>query len=282
MSAFTLPSGKPVARLGQGAWAIGDERARRQDEIAALKLGLDLGLALIDTAELYGSGNSEELIAEAIAGRREDVYVVSKVLPGNATRRGTIEACKRSLQRLRTDYLDLYLLHWRESKPLEPTLEAFVELKSSGLIRDYGVSNFDVADLEAAVTVSGGDAIAANQVLYNLNERGVEWDLLPWCRERGIPVMAYTPLGNSGSRMRAILGNSALRTVAARHGATPAQIALAWLLRDEQIVAIPKAGTQEHVRENRSALDLSLTADDLRELDTAFPPPQRRTALAML
>jgi diketogulonate reductase-like aldo/keto reductase len=282
MGPFHLPSGAPVARLGQGAWSIGDERARRKDEIAALRLGLDLGLALIDTAELYGGGRSEELIAEAIAGRREEVYLVSKVLPDNATKRGTIEACKRSLQRLQTDYLDLYLLHWRESKPLEPTFEAFASLKNSGLIRDYGVSNFDIEDLEEAAGIAGGQKIAANQVLYNLNDRGVEFDLLRWCRERGTTVMAYTPLGNSGRRMQAILGSEALRAIAKRHDATPAQIALAWLLRNGDVVAIPKAGTPEHVRENRAALDLELAADDLREIDAAFPPPRRKTPLAML
>jgi diketogulonate reductase-like aldo/keto reductase len=282
MSAFRLPSGELVARLGQGAWSIGDERARRKDEIAALRLGLDLGLALIDTAELYGGGRSEELIAEAIAGRRDEVFLVSKVLPGNATKRGTIEACKRSLKRLQTDYLDLYLLHWRESKPLEPTLEAFVSLKSSGSIRDYGVSNFDVDDMEEAAGIAGGREIAANQVLYNLNDRGVEFDLLPWCRERGVTVMAYTPLGNSGRRMQSILGNETLRDIAGRHAATPAQVALAWLLRNDHVVAIPKAGTPAHVRENRAALDLELTVDDLREIDATFPPPRRKAPLAML
>lgn len=282
MRPFHLTSGQPVARLGQGAWSIGDERARRKDEIAALRLGLDLGLALIDTAEFYGGGRSEELIAEAIAGRREEVFLVSKVLPGNASKRGTIDACKRSLKRLRTDYLDLYLLHWRESKPLEPTLEAFVALTSSGLIRDYGVSNFDVEDMEEAAAIPGGDRIAANQVLYNVSDRGVEFDLLGWCRRHGTTVMAYTPLGNSGRRMQAILGNETLRSVADRHKATPAQIALAWLLRHDHVVAIPKAGTPGHVRENRAALDLELTQDDLREIDAAFPPPHRKTSLAML
>ncbi len=282
MRAFQLTSGHPVARLGQGTWSIGDEPARRKDEIAALRLGLDLGLALIDTAELYGDGRSEELIAEAIAGRRDEVFLVSKVLPGNASKRGTIEACKRSLQRLQTDFLDLYLLHWRESKPLAPTLEALVSLKSSGLIRDYGVSNFDVEDMEEAAAITGGDGIATNQVLYNLSDRGIEFDLLPWCRERGVTVMAYTPLGNSGRRMQAILGNKALRAIAARRDAMPAQVALAWLLRNDHVVVIPKAGSREHVRENRAALDLHLNPDDLREIDAAFPPPQRKTSLAML
>jgi diketogulonate reductase-like aldo/keto reductase len=282
MRPFNLASGQPVARLGQGAWSIGDDRTRRNDEIAALRLGLDLGLALIDTAELYGGGRSEELIAEAIAGRRDEVFLVSKVLPGNASKRDTIDACKRSLQRLRTDFLDLYLLHWRESKPLEPTLEAFVSLKSSGLIRDYGVSNFDVDDMEEAAAIAGGDRVAANQVLYNPHDRGVEFDLLPWCRQRGVTVMAYTPLGNSGKRMQAILGNKALRAIAERRDATPAQVALAWLLRNDHVVAIPKAGTALHVRENRAALDLRLTPEDLREIDAAFPPPRRKTSLAML
>ena len=282
MSAFHLPSGNRVARLGQGAWAIGDDRARRKEEIATLKLGLDLGLSLIDTAEMYGGGRSEELIAEVIDGRREDVYLVSKVLPGNATKHGTIEACKKSLKRLRTDYLDLYLLHWRETKPLEPTFDAFASLKSSGLIRDYGVSNFDVVDIKEATATAGGDGIAANQVLYNLSDRGIEWHLLNWCREIDITIMAYTPLGNSGNRMRAILGNAALRAVAERHAATPAQVALAWLLRHDGVVAIPKASTVEHVRENRAALDLRLAAEDLSELDKAFPPPRGKTPLALL
>ena len=282
MSAFLLPSGKPVARLGQGAWAIGDDRSRRTEEIATLKLGLDLGLALIDTAEMYGGGRSEELIAEVIDGRREDVYLVSKVLPGNATKPGTIEACKKSLTRLRTDYLDLYLLHWREAKPLEPTFEAFASLRESGLIRDYGVSNFDVVDVKEATAIAGGDGIAANQVLYNLSDRGIEWHLLNWCRELGITIMAYTPLGNSGRRLRAILGNAALREVAERLQSTPAQVALAWLLRHDGVVAIPKASTIEHVRENRAALDLRLAAEDLSKLDEAFPPPRGKTPLALL
>jgi diketogulonate reductase-like aldo/keto reductase len=284
MGAFTLPSGKPVARLGQGTWAMGDEPSERAEEIAALKLGLDLGLALIDTAEMYGDGRSEELVGEAIAGRRDDVFLVSKVLPRNATRRGAVEACKRSLKRLETDYLDLYLLHWRESQPLDATLEAFAALHEEGLIRHYGVSNFDTADMEEAAALPGGDVIATNQVLYNLKHRGIEWDLLPWCRERDMPVMAYTPLGNSGSDQRSILGNAAVKNVAARHTATAAQVALAWLLRQEGVVVIPKAARRTHVRENRQALEIAraLTAADLEELDAAFPPPRRKIPLEML
>jgi diketogulonate reductase-like aldo/keto reductase len=282
MKAFHLLSGHRVASLGQGTWAIGDDRAKRRAEIAALRTGLDLGLQVIDTAEMYGDGRSEELIAEAIAGRRDEAYLVSKVLPRNASRRGTIEACKRSLKRLATDYLDLYLLHWRESRPLEETLEAFVELKEKGLIRDYGVSNFDLDDMEEARALTGGEAIAANQVLYNLQRRGSEWDLQPWCAEHGVWIMAYTPLGNSGRDQRAMLADATVKKIAERHDATPAQIALAWLLQRDNVVTIPKAGTEKHVRENRAALDLKLSASDLAELDAEFPPPRRKIPLEML
>lgn len=282
MEAFTLSSGRAVPRLGQGAWRIGEQRARRQDEIAALRAGLDLGLTLIDTAEMYGDGRSEELIAEVIAGRRDDVFVVSKVLPQNATRAGTIAACERSLKRLETDYLDLYLLHWRQSERLDETLEAFAALRKAGSIRAYGVSNFDRDDLEEAAALESGANVATNQVLYNLEHRGIEWDVLPWCRERDMPIMAYSPLGSDGQSLRRLLGDRALRTVAERHSATPAQIALAWVLRQPDVVAIPKAGNPEHVRENCQALDIELGDDDLRELDAAFPPPRRKTALEMI
>jgi diketogulonate reductase-like aldo/keto reductase len=265
--------------LGQGAWQIAENRARYAAELAALRLGLDLGLALIDTAEMYGGGRSEELVAEAIAGRRERVYVVSKVLPRNATRRGTIAACERSLERLRTDYLDLYLLHWRESLPLDETLEAFVTLQQRGSIRHYGVSNFDRSDLLEASELAGGAAIAANQVLYNLERRGVEWDVLPWCREHGIPLMAYSPLGSSGAPL---LDHEVLDTIAARHSATPARVALAWVLRQPDVVVIPKASSEAHVRDNHAALELRLTAADLAELDRTFPPPRRATPLEMI
>ena len=191
---------------------MGDERAARREELAALRAGLDLGLQLIDTAEMYGDGRAEELVAEAIAGRREQAYLVSKVLPRNASRRGTIEACKRSLKRLETDYLDLYLLHWRESRPLAETLEAFVTLRDEGLIRHFGVSNFDRDDMEEARALPGGEGIAANQILYNLQRRGSEWDLQPWCAEHGVSIMAYTPLGNSGRDQRAILGDATVKS----------------------------------------------------------------------
>lgn len=282
MDTFSLPSGERVARLGQGAWQIGEDRARRAQELATLTLGLELGLALIDTAELYGDGASEELVAEAIAGRRDRAYVVSKVLPRNASRKGVIAACERSLKRLRTDYLDLYLLHWRESKPLEETLAAFVELADAGKIRHYGVSNFDIDDLEETLALPGGAAVASNQVLYNLEHRGIEFDLLPWARERGMPVMAYSPLGSDARAVRRLLGHRALLTIAARHSATPARVALAWLLAQDGVVTIPKASSADHVRDNRAALDLRLAPEDLAELDRAFPPPRRKTSLAMI
>ena len=202
MDAFRLPNGTPVSRLGQGAWQMGDDRSSRAAEQAALRTGLELGMNLIDTAEMYGNGRSEQLVADVIAGQREHVYVVSKVLPENATRDGAVAACEQSLKRLKTDYLDLYLLHWRGSVPFEETLEAFIELRDRGSIRHYGVSNFDVADLEEARGLKGGTDIATNQVLYNLEHRGVEWALLPWCREHAIPLMAYSPLGSDSRRLR--------------------------------------------------------------------------------
>jgi diketogulonate reductase-like aldo/keto reductase len=282
MEAFKLANGRAVPRLGQGAWRIGEQNTRRQSEIAALRAGIDLGLTLIDTAEMYGDGRSEELIAEVISDRRDEVFVVSKVLPQNATRAGTMAACERSLKRLKTDYLDLYLLHWRQSEPLDQTLEAFTRLQSAGSIRAYGVSNFDRDDLEEAAALDGGANVAANQVLYNLEHRGIEWDVVPWCRERKLPIMAYSPLGSGGQTLRRLLGDRALRAVAERHSATPAQIALAWVLRHPDIVVIPKAGTPQHVRENQRALEIELGDDDLRELDAAFPPPRRKVALEMV
>jgi diketogulonate reductase-like aldo/keto reductase len=276
MKTAHLPWGRPIPVLGQGTWLMGEARDKRQAEITALRLGLDLGMSLIDTAEMYGEGGAEEMIAEAIDGRRAQVFLVSKVYPHNATRQGVVEACGRSLRRLKTDYLDLYLLHWRGSVSLAETLEGFQSLKRAGKIRDYGVSNFDQADMKKASALPGGDEIAVNQVLYNLRRRGIEWDLLPWCRDHRIPVMAYTPFEQG-----AILDHPQLKQLASRHRATPAQVALAWLLRQEGIVAIPKAGNVEHVRENRRALDLALTDQDLAVLDRAFPPPRKKTALAI-
>ena len=279
MNAFCLPTGAPVSRLGQGAWQIGEDKRKRTNEQRALRVGLELGLSLIDTAEMYGNGRSEELIAEVIEGRREQVYLVSKVLPENASRRGAIAACEHSLKRLKTDYLDLYLLHWRGSVPLEETLEAFTALRDRGSIRHFGVSNLDVADLTEARALRGGAGVATNQVLYNLEQRGVEWELLPWCRKQKMPLMAYSPLGSDSRRLRT---HAVLKAMAARIGATPARIALAWLLRQPDVVVIPKASSEAHVRDNHAALELELSREDLAELDRAFPPPKRATPLAMI
>jgi diketogulonate reductase-like aldo/keto reductase len=277
-----LPSQRQMPVLGQGTWSMGENHSAFKAEVAALKLGLDLGVTLIDTAEMYGEGGAEKVVAEAIAGRRDEVCLVSKVLPHNASRSGTIAACERSLKRLKTEHLDVYLLHWRGGVPLGDTLEAFTELKQDGKILDYGVSNFDVDDMEAAAALAGGEAIATNQVLYNPLNRGIEWDLLPWCKGQGIPVMAYSPFVSAPPALTRLLGNATLKAVAERHSATPAQIALAWLLHQPGVVAIPKAIQPAHVRANRAACDLALTPDDLKDLDGAFPPPRKKVPLAML
>jgi diketogulonate reductase-like aldo/keto reductase len=274
---MTLPSGDKVPVLGQGTWHTVENRARRPQEIRALQLGLDLGMTLIDTAEMYGNGASEELAGEAIAGRREEVFLVSKVLPGNASAKGTIAACERSLRRLKTDRLELYLLHWRGQFPFEETIAAFQTLISAGKIRQWGVSNLDISEMPELVSLPGGGAVATNQVLYNLTRRGVEYDLLPWCGKQSIPVMAYSPIEQGR-----LLGNPTLKKIAARQNATPAQVALAWVLRNPGILAIPKAGTPEHTQENRGALAVRLDEQDLAELDKAFPPPSAPEPLEML
>jgi diketogulonate reductase-like aldo/keto reductase len=271
-----LPSGEAVPVLGQGTWNMAENKRRRGEEIASLRLGLDLGMTLIDTAEMYGDGRAEDLVGEAIAGRRDEVFLVSKVLPQHATRTGTIDACERSLRRLRTDRLDLYLLHWRGEVPLEETLDAFQDLVDSQRIRYWGVSNFDVADMED-LTLAGGTHCAANQVLYNLTRRGIEYDLLRWCHQRGVVSMAYSPIEQGR-----VLRQPALMRVAERHRATPSQVALAWVLRQEGVCAIPKAAKADHVRENRAALDLHLTKQDLADLDRAFPAPTEKRPLEMI
>jgi diketogulonate reductase-like aldo/keto reductase len=279
MDAFRLPNGTPASRLGQGAWQIGEDKSKRAAEQQALRTGLDLGMNLIDTAEMYGNGRSEELVAQVVSGQRDTVYLVSKVLPQNASRDDTIAACEDSLKRLKTDYLDLYLLHWRGSVPLDETLEAFMALRDRGSIRHYGVSNFDVDDLEEARGLKGGTDIATNQVLYNLEQRGVEWALLPWARKHSLPLMAYSPLGSDSRRLRT---HPVLKAMAARLGASPSRIALAWLLRQPDVVVIPKASSDAHVRDNHAALTLELSAEDLEILDRSFPPPKRGTPLAMI
>lgn len=272
-----LPSGTAVPVLGQGTWYMGDDAHRRADEIASLRLGLDLGMTLIDTAEMYGDGASEKLVGEAIAGRRDEVFLVSKVLPSNASRSGTIAACERSLRRLGTDCIDLYLLHWRGRTPFAETIAAFEALQDAGKIRHWGVSNMDVDDMREIARAPGGDAMATNQVLYNLTRRGIEFDLLPQAQARGLPLMAYSPIEQGR-----LTEYPEVQDIADRHGVTPAQVALAWVLRQEGVIAIPKAGTPEHVRENRAALELQLTAEDLEELDDMFPPPDGPESLEMI
>jgi len=266
-----------VPVLGQGTWHLGEHKSRREEEIHALRVGLDLGMILIDTAEMYADGGAEDLVGEAIKGRRKDVFLVSKVLPDHATVKGTMTACERSLRRLKTNHLDLYLLHWRGSIPLEETLSAFGALIEAGKIRYWGISNFDISDMEELVALTGGEDIATDQILYNLSRRGPEYNLLPWCRQRHIPIMAYSPIEQGR-----ILKNPQLEAVAVRHSATPAQVALAWVLHQEQIIAIPKAGTARHVRENRGALEVHLTEEDMVALDRAFPPPKEPRPLEML
>ncbi len=272
-----LPSGEPIPSLGQGTWGMAEDARHRKDEIAALRVGFDLGMTLVDTAEMYVDGGAEALVGEAIAGRRDELFLVSKVLPENATRPGTVDACEHSLQRLGTDHLDLYLLHWRGNVPLEDTLDAFAALVDAGKIRYWGVSNFDVVDMIELWKLGGGAKVATDQVLYNLTRRGIEYDLMPWCRNRNIPIMAYSPIEQGR-----LLGHSELKRVAARHNATPAQVALAWLLRQDGVVAIPKAANVAHVRENHAALALHLTREDLAALDRAFPAPTEAIPLAML
>jgi diketogulonate reductase-like aldo/keto reductase len=273
----TLRSGERVPALGQGTWHMGENRRRVAEEAAAVRLGIELGMTLIDTAEMYGSGGSEEMIARAIEGVRDDLFIVSKVYPHNASRSGVVAACERSLARLCTDRIDLYLLHWRGSIRLAETLQGFQHLQRDGKIRYYGVSNFDQRDMAEWVALPGGDNVAADQVLYNLSHRGPEWDLVPWCREHDVAIMAYTPLGQ-GSLLR----DRTLTEVARRRGATPAQVALAWLLRQAGTIVIPKAASLEHMRENRGALDVVLTDEDLDALDRSFPPPKRPSRLSML
>jgi diketogulonate reductase-like aldo/keto reductase len=277
VDSITLPSGETTSALGQGTWHFAERPERRASEIASLRLGIDLGMTVIDTAEMYADGAAEVLVGEAIAGRRDDVFLVSKVLPHHATRRGTVLACQASLRRLGTDHLDLYLLHWRGPIPLEETLAGFADLVAAGLVRYWGVSNFDTPDMAELELLPGGGAVATDQVLYNLARRGPEYDLLPWCRAHSIPLMAYSPMEQGR-----ILRHRALVDVARRHQATPAQVALAWVLRSEDVNAIPRAGTPEDVRENAAALDLQLTTADFIVLDAAFPPPRHRVPLEVL
>ena len=278
MRKVRLPDGREVAQLGQGTWMIGENRRTTRDEETALALGIDLGLSLIDTAEMYGDGKSEELIGRVIKGRRNDVFLVSKVYPHNASTKGVPAACDRSLRRLGVEKIDLYLLHWRGGTPLAETVAALESLRAAGKIGAWGVSNFDAGDMAELASVPNGQKCATNQVLYHPQNRGIEFDLIADAARNGTTIMAYSPFGHSGAPLR----SPALAAVAQRHAATPAQIALAWAMRHPHVMVIPKAGNPAHVRENAAAAAIDLSADDLAAIDAAHPPPQRKQSLAML
>lgn len=273
MKNICLPSGQLMPVLGMGTAGLGEAIAQHKNEIAALRRGIDLGMTLIDTAEIYGDGGAERLIGKAIANCRSSVFLVSKLAPRNATQQGAIAACENSLRRLQTDYLDLYLLHWRGPVPLAETLAALEKLKESGKIRDYGVGNFDVKDMEEVSALPGGEAIATNQVPYNLQHRNSEWKLLSWCRQRGIPIMAHSPLLQGE-----LLKHPKLEEIAQQRGRRVAQVAIAWLLH-QKVIVFPKASSIAHVEQNRAALDFKFTTDELSALDVAFPPPSELIAL---
>ena len=276
-------SGVEVPALGMGTWNMGDDVSLRSDEIASLQAGLDAGLRVIDTAEMYGNGRSESVVGEAIEKRRDDVFLVSKVLPSNASAKGVLRSCADSLKRLRTDYVDLYLLHWRGSVPLEETFEAFEKLRDRGMIRSWGVSNFDTDDMEKVVLTNHGENCAANQVLYSLSHRGIEFDLLEEDRARQAMTMAYSPLGQGGGMLKDnVLAKIARKHTTSQGSATPAQIALAWVLRQPSLIAIPKAGSKKHLLENIAAQDIRLNDDELAALDKAFPPPGKKVPLEVI
>jgi len=277
MKTVTFPDGETVPALGQGTWNMGDHASKRAEEIATLREGLDAGATLIDTAEMYGDGASESLIGEALAGRRDDAFLVSKVYPHNASRAGVVAACERSLKRLKTDRLDLYLLHWRGSFPLAETIAGFEQLVDAGKIRNWGVSNFDADDMTELSDIKGGNACAVNQVLYNLSRRGIEWDLIPWAQNRRVPIMAYSPIEQA--RLTKHVG---LTQLAASLGVTPGALALAWVLDRDGIIAIPKTSTRAHFRDNLKCLDITLTPEIRAALDQLFPPPKRAMRLEML
>lgn len=277
MKHVKIPNGSEVPALGLGTWKMGERPRKRKQEIAAIQCAIDLGMTVIDTAEMYGEGAAEELVGEAIQGRRAGVFLVTKVYPHNATAPGTIAACERSLRRLRVDSIDLYLLHWRGSVPLAETLEAFEKLSKRGDIISYGVSNFDTPDLEEVWALPFGSGIACNQILYNLKRRAVEYDLLPWCREHHVPAIAYSPVEQGR-----LLKDPKLREIADRHAVTPSQLAIAWLLAQPDIIAVPKSAFVKHVEENRAAADINLSEDDLARIDAIFPRPKGRKPLEML
>jgi diketogulonate reductase-like aldo/keto reductase len=271
-----LPNGATVPALGQGTWMMGERASEASREVESLQRGIELGMTLIDTAEMYAEGGAERVVAQAIQGQRDRIFLVSKVYPWNASRRGTIDACRRSLDRLRTDRVDLYLLHWRGEHPLAETVEAFERLRSDGRIGAWGVSNFDTDDMEELVSVPSGGNVATNQILYNLNRRGPEFDLIPWCHQHNIPIMAYSPVDQG-----ALIANAELIHIAKAYQATPAQVALAFLIRQGNVMPIPKTSSVHRVEENRAAVDLEITDADWQALDRQFPPPKRKIPLEM-
>jgi diketogulonate reductase-like aldo/keto reductase len=273
----TLPTGEAIPKLGQGTWEMGERPNARQEEIAALRAGVELGMTLIDTAEMYGDGESEKLIAEALGSVRDDLFLVSKVYPHNGTERGVQAACERSLKRLKTDRIDLYLLHWRGGEDLKGAVAGFEKLKRDGKIRHWGVSNFDTDDMEELFDLASGDACATNQVLYNVVRRGPEFDLLPWLRERGLPAMAYSPVDHARLPKKSVLDD-----IAAARGVSTFQIALAWLMQQPQVCSIPKASNVAHLKENRAAAELELSVDELAKIDAQFKPPKAKRSLEML
>ncbi len=275
---MSLPDCTQVSALGQGTWRMGENKSEYDQEVAALRLGIELGMTLIDTAEMYGEGGAEEVVADAIKGQRENVFVVTKVYPHNSSRAELPKACDRSLKRLKIDVIDLYLLHWRGDVPLAETVKVFEKVRAEGKIKRWGVSNFDVDDMKELFDVKNGSNCATNQVLYNLENREVEFELAPWCRTNQIPIMAYAPVGHG----RGLLENEILKKIANRHDATAAQVALAWTLRQPEVIAIPKSADQNHVRDNARSIDIELTKEDLAEIDNEFPPPKSKQALPTL
>ena len=279
MRTVALPDGKHVPVLGQGTWGMGESKSARAREVAALRLGIELGMTLIDTVEIYGAGGAEKVVADAIEGQRDRVFIVTKVYPHNASCTELPKACERSLARLRINAIDLYLLHWREKTPsLAETVDAFEKLRSVGKIKRWGVSNFDVDDMEELWSIESGANCATNQVLYNLENREIEFDLLPWGQKKKLPIIAYSPVGHG----RGLLENATLKKIAKRHNASSAQIALAWVLRQSQVIAIPKSSNEKHVRDNARSIDIKLTEEDFAALDREFPLPKSKKSLPML
>ncbi|WP_020617204.1 aldo/keto reductase [Paenibacillus daejeonensis] len=278
----TLPDGTRIPALGQGTWNMGDNPARREEEVQALRLGIELGMTVVDTAEMYGEGLSESLVGEAIKGKRDEVFLVSKVYPHNAGGERLARSCEASLQRLGTDHLDLYLLHWRGSIPLAETVQGMEQLVAEGKIRRWGVSNLDTSDMQELWKVPGGEACAVNQVLYHIASRGIEYELQPWLQQQRIPMMAYSPLAQGGSMRKGMLENKVVQSIAKEYQVSPSQLILAWTIRKSGVLSIPKASSSDHVRENAAAASIDLREDTLAQLEEAFPAPKRKVPLDII